>query len=120
MLNISTTNLISAKQTICQEKGVLYLLSLPARKVAIIASKRSVNNYESIHTIQANVKKFETKIFNPKWNGEPQLNGIIDTVSEISEFSPDWIVAIGGGSIIDGTKVAWALYENPNFDLKLP
>ena len=118
MLNISTTNLISAKQTICQEKGVLYLLSLSARKVAIIASKRSVNNYESIHTIQANVKKFETKIFNPKWNGEPQLNGIIDTVSEISEFSPDWIVAIGGGSIIDGTKVAWALYENPNFDLE--
>ena len=54
--------------------------------------------------------------FYPCWKGEPSLDDVKKNVAEILEFKPDWIVAIGGGSVIDGAKVIWALYENPNID----
>jgi alcohol dehydrogenase class IV len=31
----------------------------------------------------------------------------------MTEFQPDWIVAIGGGSPIDAAKAMWAFYEYP-------
>ncbi len=32
------------------------------------------------------------------------------------EFSPDYIVAIGGGSPIDAAKAMWIFYEHPDLD----
>ncbi len=116
MLNLSTSTLISAKQTLCQEGGLSYLARIPARKIAIFATKRSCDEYETISKITANKKRFECKVFNPKWHGEPKLSKIKESVGQLLDFNPDWIVAIGGGSVIDGAKIAWALYENPNFD----
>ena len=92
-------------------------MSLPARKIAIIASKRSHNQYHTINKVLNNQKRFYAKIFYPIWKGEPSINDVKKNVAEIIDFKPDWIVAIGGGSIIDGAKLIWALYENPNIDL---
>ena len=41
----------------------------------------------------------------------------------MTEFGPDWIVSIGGGSPIDAAKAMWAFYEYPNVtfeDLCIP
>lgn len=35
---------------------------------------------------------------------------------EMAEFGPDWIVAIGGGSSLDASKVMWVFYEHPEWD----
>lgn len=37
----------------------------------------------------------------------------------MEQFDPDLIVAVGGGSVIDTTKIAWALYEKPDIDFRL-
>jgi alcohol dehydrogenase class IV len=34
----------------------------------------------------------------------------------MTEFGPDWIVALGGGSSIDAAKAMWILYERPDVD----
>ncbi|MBE7085580.1 MAG: bifunctional acetaldehyde-CoA/alcohol dehydrogenase [Clostridiales bacterium] len=34
----------------------------------------------------------------------------------MKEFSPDVIIAVGGGSPMDAAKVMWVLYEHPNVD----
>ena len=49
-------------------------------------------------------------------SGEPNLVGLRDVVGQVSEFAPEWIVAIGGGSAIDQGKMAWVLYEHPDLD----
>jgi alcohol dehydrogenase len=38
-------------------------------------------------------------------------------VVALRAFRPDWIVAIGGGSVLDGAKLCWARYEHPHFPL---
>ena len=45
-------------------------------------------------------------------SGEPALNELNKYSEELNEFMPDWIIAIGGGSIIDSAKVLWIKYEN--------
>lgn len=51
--------------------------------------------------------------FLEKPDGEPKISGINYLASELKSFSPNVIMAIGGGSVIDISKLAWALYENP-------
>lgn len=35
---------------------------------------------------------------------------------EMAEFGPDWIIAIGGGSALDASKIMWVYYEHPDWD----
>jgi alcohol dehydrogenase class IV len=37
--------------------------------------------------------------------------------TKVAEFAPTWIVAVGGGSVIDAAKFLWAQYEHPNLVL---
>jgi alcohol dehydrogenase class IV len=34
------------------------------------------------------------------------------------EVKPDFIIALGGGSVIDAAKAGWVKYENPEFDIR--
>ena len=43
----------------------------------------------------------------------PSISTVMRGAKEMSEFNPDWIVAIGGGSAIDAAKVMWCFYEHP-------
>lgn len=38
--------------------------------------------------------------------------------SQMADFKPDAIIAIGGGSPMDAAKIMWVLYENPEIDFR--
>ena len=42
----------------------------------------------------------------------------MESAAAMTEFGPDWIVSIGGGSPIDAAKAMWAFYEYPNVTLR--
>ena len=44
---------------------------------------------------------------------DPSVETIMKGAAFMSEFQPDWIVAIGGGSPIDAAKAMWIKYEYP-------
>ena len=51
------------------------------------------------------------------WDGaepEPSTQVAADGGRFLSEFSPQWVVAFGGGSAIDTAKASWILYERPD------
>ena len=45
---------------------------------------------------------------------EAPLSNVKEASEIMNQFNPDLIVALGGGSIIDGAKGAWIFYERPD------
>lgn len=44
---------------------------------------------------------------------DPSVDTVMRGAKAMTEFQPDWIVAMGGGSPIDAAKAMWAFYEYP-------
>ena len=45
---------------------------------------------------------------------DPSVETVMSGAAKMSEFQPDWIIAIGGGSPIDAAKAMWIKYEYPD------
>jgi len=45
---------------------------------------------------------------------EAPIEHVAECAEEMKKFEPDLIIAVGGGSVIDGAKAAWILYERPD------
>ncbi len=44
---------------------------------------------------------------------DPSVETVMSGAAKMTEFQPDWIIAIGGGSPIDAAKAMWIKYEYP-------
>lgn len=47
---------------------------------------------------------------------DPSFKTVQKGAEKMLEFEPDWIIAIGGGSIMDAAKAMWILYEHPEIE----
>ncbi|MHA1484786.1 MAG: iron-containing alcohol dehydrogenase [Candidatus Thorarchaeota archaeon] len=100
------------------EEAINELDLLEGRK-ALIITDSVVNKLgfpERICKILA-TKQWESAI----WDGaepDPRISVAKAAASAMREFGPDWIIAVGGGSVMDTAKAAWILYEHPDTDLK--
>jgi len=45
---------------------------------------------------------------------DPSVQTVLNGAKKMQKFNPDVIIAIGGGSAIDGAKAMWIKYEYPN------
>ncbi len=48
---------------------------------------------------------------------DPREEGVLKAREQCLNYSPDLIIALGGGSVMDTAKVVWVLYEFPDFVL---
>lgn len=95
------------------EEAVRGLYNFPAVKIAVIHGWSFTEKEKELFLNTFNKK--EVQFFSRSWSGEPDMQGIQGTVHEIEKFSPDTIIAIGGGSVIDGAKLCRLFYELPYF-----
>ena len=49
---------------------------------------------------------------------DPTLANAQAGAKEMTEFEPDVIIALGGGSAMDAAKIMWVLYEHPDADFE--
>ncbi len=56
---------------------------------------------------------FATQVWN-KAQPEAPMENVKESAESMNQFEPDVIVAVGGGSVMDGAKAAWILYERPD------
>lgn len=63
------------------------------------------------------LSSYEISFVNKTWLGEPTLESLYSTIKKVEEFKPDLIIAIGGGSVIDGAKMVRTYYEFPFFEV---
>ncbi|MGE5412332.1 MAG: bifunctional acetaldehyde-CoA/alcohol dehydrogenase [Clostridiales bacterium] len=56
--------------------------------------------------------KIECEVFS-EVAPDPTLSTVTKGLERIKAFRPDVLIAMGGGSPIDATKIMWAMYEHP-------
>ena len=115
-LNIPLPRLLGPREVICAKGALGVLASLPASRVAVIATKRAAQ-HPTLDRLLSRERRVEFHLIQATWKGEPTLDSLSETIAALEEFRPDWIAAIGGGSVIDGAKLAWARYEYPHFPI---
>ena len=93
------------------------LYNFPGSKFAIIHGENAKFDKE---VFQKAFKAFEVKFITKSWKNEPTLEELKGTLAELESFRPDVIMAIGGGSVIDGSKICRLYYEFPYFDTEKP
>ena len=47
---------------------------------------------------------------------DPSIDTIKRGAEVVGEYKPDWIVGLGGGSVLDAAKAIWVLYERPDIE----
>lgn len=55
----------------------------------------------------------ELRIFDAV-ESDPSLETVQRGAQLLLEFNPQWIIALGGGSVMDAAKAMWVLYERPD------
>ena len=65
--------------------------------------------------IKSSVNCHESKFIVKSWKSDLKINELSQLLLNLQDFGPDCIIAIGGGSLIDG-KLLWAFYEHPQLN----
>ena len=73
------------------------------------------NGYTKVVTDKINELGIEHTTFS-NVAPDPNLSSAKEGAKLMSEFKPDCIIAIGGGSAMDAAKIMWVLYEHPEVD----
>ena len=65
--------------------------------------------------MEADLKEagFEVQLFEGV-ESDPSVETVMRGAKAMTEFQPDWIIGIGGGSPIDAAKAMWLFYEYPD------
>lgn len=94
-------------------------LEILSGRKAIIISDREINRLAFVEKVEnkLDIAGLDTEIVLDV-SQEPAIEDIENLSPEINEFAPDWIVAVGGGSVIDAAKALWVRYENPDLPLE--
>ena len=93
------------------EKAIQGLYNYPAVKIAVIHGKSFKDHDLFVKTL----KKKSIQFFERSWNGEPDIAGLSGTIEQLEEYQPDTIIAVGGGSVIDGAKMCRLFLECPYY-----
>jgi len=99
------------------EDALLELETLKGSK-ALIITDRVINKIglaEKVSNLLCE-NQWETAI----WDGavpDPKVSTVKEAAEALKRVGADWIIAVGGGSVIDTAKAAWVLYEKPDVQL---
>jgi len=93
--------------------SVKALSGLSATRVVVIGGASIINCLEFRTYLEDSIRIRPVDFILKSWPNEPSFSGLKETVNSLERIGPDVIIAVGGGSVIDGARLAWLFYEHP-------
>ena len=100
-------------QVVFGEDSLSFLSALDIKRAAIITD-RNLLKTELPGRVSRALPAGAKSLVIGDVSEEPPLSEMTAHAGSLKEFSPDWFVALGGGSAIDTAKILFALYERPD------
>ena len=99
----------------CLPEALDELKAVNPRKRAFIVTDRFLygNGYTRPVTDKLNEIGISYTVFS-EVEPDPTLNIAKKGAEQMTNFAPDVIIAVGGGSAMDAAKIMWVLYEHPD------
>lgn len=88
--------------------------NLKGDRAVIVTGGGSMRRGGFLQDVENDLKEagFEVKLIEGV-ESDPSVETVMNGAAVMSEFQPDWIIALGGGSPIDAAKAMWIKYEYP-------
>ena len=101
----------------CLPEALDELKAVNPRKRAFIVTDRFLygNGYTKPITDKLGEMGIAYTVFS-EVEPDPTLNIAKKGAEQMTNFAPDVIIAVGGGSAMDAAKIMWVLYEHPDAD----
>jgi alcohol dehydrogenase len=99
---------------VCLGRGSVERLACldPARVLVVTGSSAKRNG--TLDRLKAQLKDAAALDVLELESGEPRAAAITSARERVAGFAPQWIVAVGGGAVLDGAKFLWAQLEHPD------
>jgi alcohol dehydrogenase class IV len=96
-------------------KGALEeLKNIKAKKAIVVTGGSSMRKGGFLDKVESYLKEAGIEVtFFEGVEPDPSVETVMKGAKAMTQFQPDLIVAIGGGSPIDAAKAMWAFYEYP-------
>lgn len=104
----------SSPQVVFGEGSLAYLEQLSGRR-AFLVSDDNLARLGVLERVRAALVPtgMEIEVYTAV-EPDPSLATVQRGAQAMLAFAPDWIVALGGGSVLDAAKAMWVLYERPD------
>jgi alcohol dehydrogenase class IV len=95
------------------------LKELEGKKAALVIGGGSIKKTGNLERIQGLLLEagIENRVIEGV-NTEPTVQMVKEGVDVLNDFEPDWVIGIGGGSVMDAAKAMWLFYEHPDLTFK--
>ena len=102
---------------VCVGKGSVERLAClePARVLVVTGGSARRNG--AIERVTAQLKDATAHEVMELPSGEPRATAIAAARETVAAFAPEWVVALGGGAVLDAAKFVWAQLEYPDLVL---
>jgi alcohol dehydrogenase class IV len=99
------------------EDSLDFIENIKGNKCYIVTDK-VIEELGYLKILTEKLEKFskEFQVFN-EVIPDPREDGVLKARKQCIDYSPDLIIALGGGSVIDTAKTAWVLYEFPELNI---
>lgn len=96
------------------ENALHVLKTLEGTKAVLVIGGSSMKKNGNLDKIQRLLSEanIETKVIDGITT-EPTTQMVKKGVRILNDFQPDWVIGIGGGSVMDAAKAMWLFYEHP-------
>ncbi len=108
------TSYLKPKKVIMERDGMKILSEIKENKILIVTGSGEYSK-DIQHSVKSIINDSSKDIyFLSKAEREPVLTNMIEIIEKTQSFSPEIIIAIGGGAVIDTAKVCWIALEYPD------